>query len=100
MKAKIQEISAEVCEDPYDLVCYAYEVRKQDGEQMNGAKKRPENYYTNLLLGDVKMDELLRIIIESNHWINDRMKVVPENLHYELRIGDEYKYELRCGSAK
>ena len=28
------------------------------------------------------------------------MKVVPENLHYEMRIGDDYKYELRCGVSK
>lgn len=41
------------------------------------------------------MDEIQRSIIHCNHWKNDKMVIEPETLHYEMRIGDEFKYELR-----
>ena len=28
------------------------------------------------------------------------MEIEPPTLHYELRIGDNYKYELRCEESK
>ena len=28
------------------------------------------------------------------------MEIEPSTLHYELRCGEEYKYELRCEESK
>ena len=58
------------CEDPKDMICYAFEVRKQDAEQeMKG--KRPKDFFTEVLLGKVEMDKVLRTIIYSNHWVHN-----------------------------
>ena len=52
MKQKIGDNCKEICEDPYKLVCFAYEIRKQDAEeeQKKGTEK---DYFTKYLLKDV-----------------------------------------------
>ena len=43
------------------------------------------------------MDAVMRSIIDSNYWTsNGGMEIQPPTQHYELRCGEEFKYELRC----
>lgn len=50
----------------------------------------------------MELDTLMRTMIESNYWntTNQCMEIEPSTLHYELRIGEDYKYELRCEESK
>ena len=67
MKQKIKDNCKEICSDPYKLVCFAYEIRKQDAEeeQKKGTEK---DYFTKYLLKDVELDTLMRTMIDSNYW--------------------------------
>ena len=44
------------------------------------------------------LDEVIKTIIYSNYWVDNQMKVVPETLHYEVRIGEDegFNYSLQC----
>lgn len=52
MKTLIFETCRDICEDPYKIICFAYEIRKQDAEQ-ESKENTQKDYYTNLLLKDV-----------------------------------------------
>lgn len=46
------------------------------------------------------MDAVMRTIIDSNYWTGETMQIEPQTLHYELRCGEEFKYELRCDASE
>ena len=95
MQNKLVENCKDVCANPSKLVCFGYEIRKQDYEQEK-KEGTDKDLYTNLFLKDIQIDTLLRTIITTNCWNGDKMVIQPAVQYYEMKTGEDYKYELRC----